>query len=96
MISTSGGSNAVWRRDGKEIFYLGPSGELMAAKVNQNGSAVTIGVPSALFQAHMESLFPSYDASADGQRFLIATATPQKLPSPITVVVNWDAGLKKQ
>jgi len=44
----------------------------------------------------MEGSLHNYDASADGQRFLIVTSTPQKLPSPITVVVNWDAGLKKQ
>jgi eukaryotic-like serine/threonine-protein kinase len=96
VVSTSGGSRPIWRRDGKEIFYLDPSGELMAASVKQNGSALTIDVPKALFQAHTESFLPSYDASADGQRFLVVTAPQQKLPSPITVVVNWEARLKKQ
>ncbi len=96
VVSTSGGSRPIWRRDGQEIFYLGPGGELMAAKVNRNGSALAIDVPRALFQAHTESFLPSYDASADGQRFLVVTATQQKLPSPITLVANWDAALKKQ
>jgi hypothetical protein len=68
----------------------------MAASVKQNGSALAIDVPKALFQAHTESFLPSYDASADGQRFLVVTAPQQKLPSPITVVVNWEARLKKQ
>jgi Tol biopolymer transport system component len=96
MVSTSGGLRPIWRRDGNEIFYIDPSGELMAAKVKQNGSALAIDAPSPLFQTHVEGFLHSYDASADGQRFLIVTATPQKVPSPITVVVNWDAGLKKQ
>ncbi len=96
MVSTSGGFRPIWRRDGNEIFYLDASGELMAAKVKQNGSALAIDAPSPLFQTHVEGFQHSYDASADGQRFLIVTATPQKVPSPITVVVNWDAGLKKQ
>jgi hypothetical protein len=68
----------------------------MAAKVKQNGSALAIEVASPLFQAHTGSFLRTYDATTDGQRFLIATREPQKLPSPITVVVNWDAGLKKQ
>jgi hypothetical protein len=33
--------------------------------------------------------------SADGQRFLINTAVDQPMSAPITLVVNWTAGLKK-
>jgi Tol biopolymer transport system component len=95
LVSTSGGTQPIWRRDGKEIFYIGPGGELMAAKVKQNGSALAIDVASSLFQAHTGSFLRTYDATADGQRFLIATREPQKLPSPITVVVNWTANLNK-
>jgi Tol biopolymer transport system component len=95
LVSASGGSMPVWRRDGKEIFYLAGDGKLMAAKVNQNGSALGIDVARPLFQAHMGSFLPSYDASADGRRFLIVTSTAQKLSSPITVVLNWTAELKK-
>jgi Tol biopolymer transport system component len=95
LVSASGGSMPVWRRDGKEIFYLAGDGKLMAAKVNQNGSALGIDVARPLFQAHMGSFLPSYDASADGRRFLIVTSTPQKLSSPITIVLNWTAELKK-
>jgi len=95
LVSASGGSTPVWRGDGKEIFYLGASGKLMVARVNQNGSMLGIDVAGPLFQTNMESFLPSYDASADGQRFFIVTSTPQGLSSPITVVVNWDAGLKR-
>ena len=96
LVSTSGGKQPIWRRDGKEIFYLDANGELMAAKVKQIGSALAIDVASPLFEAHTGGFLRTYDATADGQRFLIATAAQQKDPSPITVVVNWDAGLKKQ
>jgi serine/threonine protein kinase/Tol biopolymer transport system component len=95
LVSTSGGSQPRWRRDGQEIFYLDPGGELMAAKVKQNGSALAIDATHHLFQAHMEGFLHNYDVSADGQRFLIVTATQQKPPYPITVVVNWGAGSKK-
>jgi Tol biopolymer transport system component len=96
LVSAAGGSTPVWRPDSKEIFYLGADRELMAAKVNQNGSVLGIDVARPLFQTHTESFLPNYDVSADGRRFVIVTSMPQKLPSPITVVVNWDAGFKKQ
>jgi Tol biopolymer transport system component len=96
LVSASGGSTPVWRGDGKEIFYLSANNELMAAKVTQNGSEVAIDVARPLFQTQAESFLPSFDVSPDGRRFIIVSAMPQKSPSPITVVVNWDAGLRKQ
>ena len=38
LVSPSGGFRPIWRHDGKEIFYLSATGELMAAKVKRNGS----------------------------------------------------------
>jgi Tol biopolymer transport system component len=95
LVSASGGSTPVWSHDGKEIFYLGDDRKLMAARV-KNGSTLGIDVARPLFQTSAESFLPSFDVSPDGRRFIIVTATPQKSPSPITVVVNWNAGLKKQ
>ncbi len=86
MVSTSGGSRPRWRRDGKEIFYLGDDGQLMAAKVRQNGSALAIDGVSPLFQTHTQAFLPSYDASADGQRFLMAAFIERDLP--ITLLLN--------
>jgi hypothetical protein len=37
----------------------------------------------------------TYDVSADGQRFLINTALAPGQTAPITIVVNWTAGLKR-
>jgi serine/threonine protein kinase len=96
LVSAAGGLMAEWSHDGKEIFYLSANNELMAAKVTQNGSELAIDVARTLFQTQAESFLPSFDVSPDGRRFIIVTATPQKSPSPITVVVNWNAGLKKQ
>jgi serine/threonine protein kinase len=94
LVSPSGGSRPEWRRDGKEIFYLNADGELMAAEVKQNGSALEIDAPTRLFKARTESFLPSFDVSADGQRFLVVSSSPQKQQSPITVSINWDAQLK--
>lgn len=96
LVSPSGGSRPTWRRDGKEIFYLSATGELMAAKVKQSGSKLEIDTPTRLFKTHTESFLASYDVSADGQRFLVVSSSLQKQPSPITVVVNWNSALKRQ
>jgi hypothetical protein len=37
----------------------------------------------------------SYVPAADGQRFLVNTLVQDAMPSPITVVLNWAAGLKR-
>jgi hypothetical protein len=68
----------------------------MAAAVRHNGSSLEVGVPKLLFQAHAESFLPSYDVTPDGQRILVLSSLLQKLPSPTTIVVNWDTELKRQ
>jgi Tol biopolymer transport system component len=47
-ISKDGGSDPVWRSDGRELFYLGADRTLMAARINA-ASQFDAGVPQALF-----------------------------------------------
>ncbi len=96
-ISSGGGIQPRWRRDGKELFYLSPEGKVMAAEVRA-GSAFDAGIPRSLFDlpsgsAEFERL--DYDVSADGQRFLVNAPAGKKAPSSITLVQNWTAGLKR-
>jgi Tol biopolymer transport system component len=88
--------NPRWRRDGKELFYLAPDGQLMAAEVNATGTSVGVTDVRPLFNSHAR-LAPGnkFDASGDGQRFLINTSLESTTPTAITLVVNWMAGLKK-
>jgi hypothetical protein len=83
LVSPSGGVRPVWRRDGKEMFYLSTTGELMGAKVKQNSSTLEIDTPTRLFKTRMETFLPSFDVSADGQRFLIVSprSRSSRLPS---------------
>jgi serine/threonine protein kinase len=87
QISTTGGSVPRWRRDGKELFYLGADQKLMAVAVISN-STFHAGAPQALFQTH-SSGFLRYDVTADGQRFLVNTALAEPSSSLPTVVLNW-------
>ena len=95
QISTAGGSNPVWRRDGKELFYFGADRKMIAVPVTI-GSSFESGTPAALFDAHIKN-DPDrhYDVSADGERFLIVTPLAEETSPPITLVQNWTAGLKR-
>jgi len=95
QISTAGGSSPRWQRDGAEIFYLAPDNKLMAAAVNGKGSSFEVGAVRPLFQTNSIGSISTFAVSADGQRFLINTASEQSASAPITVVLNWTAGLKK-
>jgi eukaryotic-like serine/threonine-protein kinase len=93
QISINGGAEPRWRKDGKEIYFLAPDLKTMAADI-QTGQGIAAGVPHALFQTGV-SVLPvrSYDVSSDGQRFLIASPARNTANAPITVVLNWWAGV---
>ena len=96
-ISAAGASEPRWR--GKEIFYLsrGEPVQMMSATVNTRGDRVEVGEVRALFAVQPAGLRSVYDVSADGQRFLVSTNinVEPAAATPLTVVVNWTAGLQK-
>ena len=95
QISTSGGITPRWRRDGRELYYLAPDGNMMAVAV-QDGAGFHVGNPAHLFHVELaRDDFGQYDVSADGQRFLVNTGAGRQA-LPVTVDVNWTAGLRKQ
>jgi len=101
LVSNGGGTQPHWRRDGKELFYIAPDGKLMAAEVSAD-RAFHPGIPRPLFDTGLVSSTRSvsladvfwWDVSPDGKKFLV-TASQENTGSPITVVLNWQAGLKK-
>jgi len=93
-ISTSGGAQARWRRDGKELFYLAPDSRLMAVPIAWSNDTIDPGAPVPLFATHVGSVSqgiarPQFAVTADGQRFLLNTLSDEANLSPITVVINW-------
>ena len=91
QISVNGGFRPRWRRDGKELFFEGRD-DIMAVDVHA-GASFSAGTPHPLFRAE---LGPSgYAVSADGQRFLIYSDETVEADSPIIVVQNWWAALRK-
>ena len=98
QISSGGGAMPVWRRDGKEIFFLASDGKLMAAGVN-TGPAFDVETPRPLFATNVRNFVGlsrrQYDVTADGQRFLLNAAVGEQAAVPITLVQNWTAKAPK-
>ena len=97
QLTAHGGAEPQWRSDGKELFYLTPDRKLMAVDVKTSPS-LAFGVPHILFEVPLGNLssFDLYSVTRDGRRFLFPTLQRDTVPPrPITVVVNWNAGLKK-
>ncbi|MBI4471351.1 MAG: serine/threonine-protein kinase [Acidobacteria bacterium] len=93
QISTNGGTVPRWRRDGRELFYLGLDQKLMVAPVASDAPFQT-GAPKPLFQTHAAG-FLRYDVVASGQRFLVNTTIVEPTSSLPTVILNWTAALKQ-
>jgi eukaryotic-like serine/threonine-protein kinase len=100
-ISTDGGMQPRWRRDGKELFYISQDLRLMAVDVTI-GPQLRFGAPKPLFQTHLSMTgtlvyrMLRYDVTRDGQRFLINTEpdSSRAMSPPVIVVLNWMAKLK--
>ncbi|HEU5254550.1 MAG TPA: hypothetical protein VFU28_01080, partial [Vicinamibacterales bacterium] len=95
QISTTGGAQVRWRRDGRELYYIALDGQMMAVPVqlSPKGDAVEAGTPVPLFQTRVGGAVQSfarqqYVVSPDGQRFLMGNVVEQA-GTPITVILNW-------
>jgi len=95
QISTAGGSQPRWRRDGREIYFVDPKSTLYAVGVNL-GAKVEIAQPRTLFPISLDdyAMGGRYAATADGERFLV-NIDDNTDTRPINLVVNWPAALKK-
>jgi Tol biopolymer transport system component len=96
QISTTGGVQVRWRRDGKELFYLDPTGRLMSVGLKTTAGGIIPDSPTPLFSLRafgtFESFNTAYDVSADGQRFLVVTTSKDMMaPVPIKLILDWKA-----
>jgi Tol biopolymer transport system component len=97
-ISTSGGMEPVWRGDGRELFYMGLDGSLMAVNVT-GGAGFQTSAPAALFKPGVSRGFlyePTYAVSHDGRRFLINTFTEEPKTLPTKILFNWRASISRR
>ena len=97
QISTGGGNNPRWRGDGKELLYYSSDGKLISVPI-KSGESLEAGIPVSLLEFRsgnsLVALAP-FAVTVDGQHFLINSVLDNETASPLTVVVNWMAELKR-
>jgi Tol biopolymer transport system component len=93
QISIAGGAKPKWSRDGKQIFYIDLNRKMISVPLKVSGGKLEAGTPVPLFDVNPSGYGP-YDVAADG-RFVISQLLDESTSSPITVVLNWPASLKK-
>jgi Tol biopolymer transport system component/predicted Ser/Thr protein kinase len=101
MISQGGGSGPLWRRDGKELFYIAADSKVVAVPVSTAPAFQRAGPPVVLFTAPIwgggssTSIVHRWAVMPDGQKFLINSELTPAASEPITVIMNWTELLKK-
>jgi len=88
---------ATTRRDLWEISPVDvtPDRKVMAVDV-KTAETFENSVPRVLFESRIKaSAGHQYDVTPDGQRFLINADLADASSAPITLVLNWTAGVKR-
>ncbi|MBZ5558253.1 MAG: serine/threonine-protein kinase [Acidobacteriia bacterium] len=93
-ISTTGAYAARWSRDGKELFYLSADGHLMAVPI-QTSPVLHVGTAVSLFEVNPSRTWSQFDVSSTG-RFLAVVSETRASQQPLTVVLNWTAGIGRR
>ena len=101
LISNGGGTQPLWSRDGRELFYYAP-GELMEVAIETTGDDFRAGRSKMLFERRFPPmdacLCRQYDVSADGERFLMIEDVEPGGSEPrldVILVENWFEELKR-
>jgi hypothetical protein len=95
QVSLGGGSMPLWGKDGKHLYYLDAEQKLMQVDVDLGKDLIRLGKPAPLFQTRVRASIGGggYDVTHNG-RFLVINSSTES-PTPLTLVSNWDAELKK-
>ena len=110
-VSTGGGQGPVWRPDGREIFFQGPSDgvqKMMAVSVTPEGDALRLAKPVPLFDLRVSgptgvieqyagsaNIGAGYDILPDGKRFVMVRGADPQGAREIVLVQNFFVGLKR-
>jgi Tol biopolymer transport system component len=108
LVSTGGGTEPLWSRDGKELFYRAPNGAIMSVGVPKDAATWTAAPPVQILggadyvlgRTGELSQYPyrTYDISEDGRSFLMirkSKSGEQSSPERIVYVQNWFEELKR-
>lgn len=94
QVSNDGGTQPVWSKDGKTLYYLDALRKLTAVNIQVSGESVQIGPVRPLFTTRIRHSIPAqaYDVARD-EKFLVVDSITEST-APVVLVTNWDAELK--
>jgi eukaryotic-like serine/threonine-protein kinase len=100
QVSSSGGIAPRWRRDGRELYYINASSQLVAVPIVTD-VRFDVGAPMTLFSTPLPFPGPSlanvpYEATPDGQRFLLSLPRETAArDTPLVVITSWAAAFRE-
>lgn len=98
QVSGGGGSQARWKPDGRELYFVSADEDLTVASVDGSGSRFEVKDVRPLFRTNLyrgpRVGLHSYAVSPDSRRFLINDAGEAGVPR-VALVTNWTAALAK-
>jgi len=95
LVSRQGAQCLRWRKNGRELYYLGLDGTVYDVTLDIGAGKVRASQPQPLFSIDTEALstmhgVPSFDVTADGSRFVIPSMTPGE-SSALVVLQDWES-----
>ena len=97
-VSAAGGAQPVWRRDGQELFFVDPGGDLRSAPVRWSANGTpTFGVSTKLAAGPVGfgHWGTQYDLSPDGSRVYFLRRNDDPAPHEFHIVMGWQALLER-
>jgi Tol biopolymer transport system component len=99
LISSQGAQCVRWRKDGRELYYLGYDGQIYAVSLSFAPRKVRAEKPEPLFKIDAEATATvhsvvSFDVSPDGKRFVIPSIAPGE-SSALVVLKDWESLVAK-
>jgi hypothetical protein len=88
-ISTGGGTDPDWSKNGGELFYLAADRNLTAVPYRSTVTTFEPGPGKVLFAVPGNDVRRSYAVTGDGRRILIGKPVDENIGQPIIVVLNW-------
>lgn len=99
QISTGGViPAALWRADGRELYFVTLEGNLMAASIQESAGSITVEGVRPLFRSPFLSglVLTIFDVDPKDAHRFIGSAAPDTSTLPLNVITNWTAELKKK
>jgi len=87
LISDGGGTNPIWSRDGREIFYR--AGDQVLAVEVETDSGFSAGKPVPMFSGRYRLTGRDFDVSPDGTRFVMMQNDDPRTTGRFRVVLDW-------